>query len=74
VSGFLADRFPKNRLLAAGYALATLMALCIMFLPIGLGTLALVFMLGGIQVAIEETLFAKMMKAFALNLVCTACE
>jgi hypothetical protein len=27
-----------------------------MFLPIGLGTLALVFMLGGIQVAIEETL------------------
>jgi MFS family permease len=56
VSGFLADRFPKNRLLAAGYALATLMALCIMLLPIGLGTLALIFMLGGIQVAIEETL------------------
>ena len=56
VSGLLADRFPKNRLLAAGYALATLMALCIMFLPIGLGTLALIFMLGGIQVAIEETL------------------
>ena len=56
VSGFLADRFPKNRLLAAGYALATLMALGIMFLPIGLGTLALIFMLGGIQVAIEETL------------------
>jgi MFS family permease len=56
VSGFLADRFPKNRLLAAGYALAMLMASCIMFLPIGLGTLALVFMLGGIQVGIEETL------------------
>ena len=56
VSGLLADRFPKNRLLAAGYALATLMALGIMFLPIGLGTLALIFMLGGIQVAIEETL------------------
>jgi hypothetical protein len=32
------------------------MALGIMFLPIGLGTLALIFMLGGIQVAIEETL------------------
>jgi hypothetical protein len=56
VSGLLADRFPKNPLLAAGYALATLMALGIMFLPIGLGTLALIFMLGGVQVAVEETL------------------
>ena len=56
MSGLLADRFPKNPLLAAGYALATLMALGIMFLPIGLGTLALIFMLGGLQVAVEETL------------------
>jgi MFS-type transporter involved in bile tolerance (Atg22 family) len=56
VNGFLADRFRKNRLLAAGYALATLMALCIMFLPIGLGTLALILILGGVQVAVEETL------------------
>jgi MFS family permease len=56
VSGFLADRFSKNRLLAAGYTLATLMALCIIFLPIGLGASALIFMLGGIQIAIEETL------------------
>jgi hypothetical protein len=32
------------------------MALRIMFLSISLGTLALVFMLGGIQVGIEETL------------------
>ena len=56
VSGFLADRFSKNRLLASGYTLATLMALCIIFLPIGLGASALIFMLGGIQVAIEETL------------------
>ena len=32
------------------------MALGIIFLPIGLGTLALIFMLDGIQVAIEETL------------------
>ena len=43
VSGLLADRFPKNRLLAVGYALATLMALGIMFLPINLGTLASIF-------------------------------
>jgi MFS family permease len=56
LGGLLADRFPKNRLLAGGYALAALMALGIMFLPVGLGPLALVFMLGGVQVAIEETL------------------
>jgi dipeptide/tripeptide permease len=32
------------------------MALGIIFLPVGLGPLALVFILGGVQVAIEETL------------------
>jgi MFS family permease len=56
VAGLLADRFPKNRLLACGYALAALMGLGIVFLPTNLGTLALVFMLGGVQVSIEETL------------------
>jgi MFS family permease len=56
VGGLLADRFPKNRLLAAGYALAALMALGIMFSPANLGLLSLVFMLGGVQVAVEETL------------------
>jgi hypothetical protein len=52
----VARYIPKNRLLAGGYALAALMALGIMFLPVDLGPLALVFMLGGVQVAIEETL------------------
>jgi MFS family permease len=56
LGGLLADRFPKDRLLAGGYTLAALMALAIMFLPAGLAPLALVFILGGIQVAIEETL------------------
>jgi MFS family permease len=56
VGGLLADRFPKNRLLAGGYALAALMALGIMFLPPSLGLMVLVFLLGGVQVAIEETL------------------
>src|ERR1700730_8834263 len=56
LGGLLADRFPKNRLLAGGYALAALMALGIMFLPASFWVLALVFMLGGVQVAIEETL------------------
>ena len=56
VGGLLADRFPKNRLLAGGYALAALMAFGIMFSPANLGLLSLVFMLGGVQVAVEETL------------------
>jgi MFS family permease len=56
VGGLLADRFPKSRLLAGGYALAALMALGIMFSPADFWLLALVFMLGGVQVAIEETL------------------
>jgi MFS family permease len=54
--GLLADHFPKNRLLAGGYGLAALLALGIMFLPPNFWLLALVFMLGGVQVAIEETL------------------
>jgi MFS family permease len=56
VGGLLADHFPKNRLLAGGYGLGALMALGIMFLPANFWLLALVFMLGGVQVAIEETL------------------
>jgi MFS family permease len=56
VGGLLADHFPKNRLLAGGYGLAALMALGIMFVPANFWLLALVFMLGGVQVAIEETL------------------
>jgi MFS family permease len=56
VGGLLADRFPKNRLLAGGYALAALMAFGIMFSPASLGLLSLIFMLGGVQVAVEETL------------------
>jgi MFS family permease len=55
VAGWLADRFRKNFLLAAGYLLAAVMAICIMVLPAGLWTLALVFVIGGIYVAVEET-------------------
>jgi MFS family permease len=56
VAGWLADRFPKNRLLAGGYALAALMAVCIIVLPVGAWTFALVFAFGGIYIAMEETL------------------
>ena len=56
VAGWLADRFPKNMVLASAYALAAVMALAIIFLPITVGTLAGIFMLGGVYVAMEETL------------------
>jgi MFS family permease len=56
VAGWLADRFPKPRVLAAGYGLAALMAVLILALPLNVWTLAAVFVLGGVYVAIEETL------------------
>jgi MFS family permease len=55
LGGWLADRFPKRLLLSGGYAVAFLMALTIVLLPAGIVPLVLVFVLGGIQVAIEET-------------------
>jgi MFS family permease len=56
IAGWFADRMPKNLLLALGYALAGAMALAIIFLPPGIWTFALIFVSGGIYVAIEETL------------------
>jgi MFS family permease len=56
VAGTLADRFNKGHLLASGYAVAALMALAIVLLPVTVWTLAAVFAVGGIYVAVEETL------------------
>jgi MFS family permease len=56
IAGTLADRFNKGRLLAAGYAVAALMALAIVLLPVTVWTLAAIFAVGGIYVAVEETL------------------
>ncbi|MBK9137315.1 MAG: MFS transporter [Verrucomicrobia bacterium] len=56
VAGWLADRFPKPRVLAAGYGMAAVMAMLIIALPLNVWTLAAVFVLGGVYVAIEETL------------------
>ena len=56
VAGWMADRFAKNRVLAAGYLLGGLMAVLIILLPPNIWSLALVFILGGVYVAIEETL------------------
>jgi MFS family permease len=56
IGGWLGDRFAKKWLLAAGYALGAVMALCIMALPAGPWSLSLIFILGGVSVALEETL------------------
>lgn len=56
IAGWLADRFRKNLVLAAGYALAAVMALAIIILPLTVWTLGAIFILGGVYVAMEETL------------------
>jgi MFS family permease len=56
IAGWMADRFKKRHVLAAGYFLAALMAMAIMVLPFTAWSLALIFTSGGIYVAIEETL------------------
>ena len=56
VAGWLADRMRKNLLLASGYALAGVMAMAIIFLPVSVPMFILIFVAGGVYVAIEETL------------------
>jgi MFS family permease len=56
VAGWLADRSDKRRLLAIGYGLAGLMAVVIIFFPLNLPVLVIVFVLAGIYVAAEEAL------------------
>jgi MFS family permease len=56
IAGWLTDRFRKNLVLAAGYALAALMTILIIVLPASIWMLGAVFILGGIYVGIEETL------------------
>ncbi len=56
VAGWLGDRLPKNLLLAGGYTLGGIMTLIIIFLPATIWTLAIVFITGGIYIAMEETL------------------
>lgn len=56
IGGELADRMQKNILLAIGFLISAAMCLAIIFLPASLWTLGLVFILGGTNVALEETL------------------
>jgi MFS family permease len=55
-AGWMADRLPKKMLLAGGYAVTALMAVGVMMLPLNPGTLAVIFILGGIAAATVETL------------------
>ena len=55
IGGWLADKIPKYRLLAIGYAMSAAMSLCIVLLPASVAILTLVFILGGTNVALEET-------------------
>src|SRR5580692_1134880 len=56
LAGWLADNFEKKRVLATGYALAAVMALLIVLAPMNVWTLAVVFALAGIFIAITDTL------------------
>lgn len=55
-AGWLGDRVHKQRLLALGYGLGATMAICILCLPSTLWAFALIFILGGIYIGMEETL------------------
>ena len=56
VAGWLADRFSKHHVLAGGYFLAAVMTVGIIVMPFTVWTLGLVFVVGGIYLAVEETL------------------
>jgi len=56
IAGWLADRLDKRNLLAVGYSLAGVMVLIVIFSPPTVPTMAVVFVFGGIYVAVEETL------------------
>jgi len=54
LGGWLADRAPKNWLLALGYLMSAAMCICVVALPVSISTFALIFILGGTNVALEE--------------------
>lgn len=56
VAGWMGDRYDKRRLLSAAYAVAGIMGLLLVFAPLKLPVLVLVFVLAGIFVAAEEAL------------------
>jgi MFS family permease len=55
LGGWLADRWAKKGLLVLGYAGGGLMAVCIIAAPAALWSLSIIFILGGVSAALEET-------------------
>ena len=55
IGGWIADRVNKKIILTIGYSMAALMAIAIMALPVSIWIFALIFILGGTNVALEET-------------------
>jgi len=56
IGGWFGDHFAKHRVLAVGYLAGAAMGLCVIALPGTIWSLVAVFILGGISVALEETL------------------
>ena len=56
IGGWLGERFPKSRLLACGYLMSGIMSLAIITLPVSIWAFTLIFVLGGTNVALEDTL------------------
>jgi MFS family permease len=56
VAGWMADHWPKRLVLAGGYGLAAVTGFILVFAPLTLPVLAVVFVLAGIFVATEEAL------------------
>lgn len=56
IAGWLADHFSKRALLAGGYGLAAVTGLLLVFAPMNLPMLVVVFVLAGVYVATEEAL------------------
>jgi MFS family permease len=55
IGGWIADRVKKKVVLAMGYSMGAMMAIAIMTLPVSIWTFVLIFILGGTNVALEET-------------------
>jgi hypothetical protein len=56
ISGVLADRFPKNRVLAVGYSLAVIPAAALMMPGASIAKFAVAFAFSGVYMGVWETL------------------
>jgi MFS family permease len=56
LGGWLGDRLSKKWMLAGAYGVGALMSGCIIALPPGLWSLSIIFILGGVNMALMETM------------------